>query len=112
VTIPLQRDALNTVTVPIAISSTIAWTLNVSDPKVDNRGWMTAVGPQDAALRDPLQVAVPPDRGLRLDDPDGADIFTGAGNVITLVELGQRVGPFDPPGEYTIDLVFQVVSGF
>jgi hypothetical protein len=110
--IPLRRDALNTVTVPVSIWSTIAWTLNVFDPKLENRGSMTAAGSPAAALRSCLQVAVPPDRGLRLDDASGANVFAGAGNAVTQVELGQRVGPYDPPGEYTINLVFRVISGF
>jgi hypothetical protein len=112
ITIPLARNALNTVTVPIAISGTTSWTLSVSDLKHENRGRMTAVGQPAVALRSHLQVAVPPNRGLRLDTESDTVIYSGSGDFVAQVTIGQRIGPYDPPGTYSIVLVFRVISGF
>jgi hypothetical protein len=112
ITIPLERSALNTVSVPVAISGTASWTLSVSDLKRENRGRMTAVGQPAVALKSYLQVAVPPNRGLRLDAEAGAVIYSGSGDFVAQVVIGQRIGPYDPPGTYSIVLVFRVISGF
>ena len=110
ITIPLERGQWNAVAIPVTVTSTGAWRLSISDPNAGpNTGHMTGA---EAALVDGLAASVDGGPEVRLDQRGPVVISSGVGNAVVRIELRQVVSPFDPPGGYTIRLVFQAISGF
>jgi hypothetical protein len=108
VTIPLLRGASNTTTVPLTISSNIAWSLSVVDPDgPPNTGHMVSGG---TALAAPMTAVVAPDGPVNLQA--GGVLTSGLENASVSVVLGQLVSAADNPGAYSIHLVFQAMSSF
>lgn len=106
VQIPLEREALNTADVGVGIDSNTLWQLNVRDPKVPNRGFMTDLL---KVLHNSMRVQF---GATQVDLQAGGMLASGAGDSLVNAQLRQLVVPQDAPGNYSIDVLFEAVAGF
>jgi hypothetical protein len=107
--IPLERETTNTMDVPVEIDSNTLWQLGVRDPKPTNTGYMTTNDVPPRVLTNSMRVAA----GANLVDlRTGGMLANGAGDSLVNAELRQLVVPQDPPGNYSIDVLFEAVAGF
>lgn len=112
-TIPLHRNVINTVTLPVTIRSDGAWSLTISDrDHGPTRGHLKTTASRGRVLASALIALVAPNAEIALDQPAPALLTRGSGSGIVPVELRQSVAPVDPPGAYSIDLVLEAISGF
>jgi hypothetical protein len=113
VTIPLERNQLNTVTVPVTVRSDVSWGLAVGDTgPVAGRGHMRGVDQGPVALEGAMRAVVGPPSPVDLSLSQEGLLTTGSGDTSVPVVLSQPVGPLDRPGSYSIQLLFTAISGF
>ena len=113
VAIDLHRNRLDTVTVPVTVTSNVAWDLSVADLYAGpHRGHMASAGTPTHVLASVMVVRVPPDVRRSLDQAAADVIVSGVDDAVISVELDQFIAPVDPPGVYRITVVFHVTSTF
>jgi hypothetical protein len=112
VAIHLDRGRLNSVVVPVRVSSNVAWALTVAARDTGpTRGHMVSVGaahPLAAVMTAGVRRRPP----VPLDRPTFGMVTAGYRDAIVPVELEQPVTAVDRPGRYSITIVFAAISGF
>lgn len=107
---PLVRGTTNDILVPVTIAGEGRWSLRVLDADFANDGGHM-VGPVKG-LAAVMQASVQGGSQVSLDQPQGGVLLDGAGATTVTVELHQLVQAVDPPGSYSIALVFEIIPGF